>query len=238
MSAQLELKGVHSFYGLSHILNGVSLRVGEGELVGLFGRNGVGKTTTLRTIAGWLAPSQGEITLGDMPLAGRAQDAIARCGVAFVPEDRRIFPGLSVDENLQLGFFQNKRISRSQRREELDRIYLKFPRLFERRRQNGTTLSGGEQQMLTIARALVGRPTVLLIDEPSEGLAPMIVDKIFQLLAELKHEGVSILLVEQNVMRSLQVVDRFYVMRRGEIFMTGDGGSSRDREALLDAVAI
>jgi branched-chain amino acid transport system ATP-binding protein len=235
---QLELTNVHSFYGLSHILNGVTLRVGMGELVGLFGRNGVGKTTTLRTIAGWLVPSEGEISLGDMPLAGKAQDDIARCGVAFVPEDRRIFPGLSVDENLQLGFFQNRQISRAQRREELDKIYRRFPRLFERRRQNGITLSGGEQQMLTIARALVGRPSVLLIDEPSEGLAPMIVDEIFRLLTELKQEGVSILLVEQNIMRSLEVVDRFYVMRRGEIFMAGDGHSPSDREALLNAIVI
>ncbi|TAN25905.1 MAG: ABC transporter ATP-binding protein [Castellaniella sp.] len=235
---QLELKNVHSFYGLSHILNGVTLRVGSGELVGLFGRNGVGKTTTLRTIAGWLVPSEGEILLGDVSLAGKTQDDIARCGVAFVPEDRRIFPGLSVDENLQLGFFQNRRISRAQRREELDKIYARFPRLFERRKQNGITLSGGEQQMLTIARALVGRPSVLLIDEPSEGLAPMIVDEIFRLLTELKQGGVSILLVEQNIMRSLDVVDRFYVMRRGEIFMAGDGHSQDDREALLNAVAI
>lgn len=238
MSKQLELKDVHSFYGLSHILNGVTLHMGEGELVGLFGRNGVGKTTTLRTIAGWLAPSQGQITLGDVSLAGKSQDVIARSGVAFVPEDRRIFPGLSVEENLQLGFFQNRAMPRNQRSAELDQVYRKFPRLYERRKQNGITLSGGEQQMLTIARALVGRPTILLIDEPTEGLAPMIVDEIFQLLAELKRDGVSILLVEQSIKRSLDVVDRFYVMRRGEIFMTGHGDSPDDRDALMSAIAI
>lgn len=234
----LTLKGVHAHYGLSHILQGVDLTVGDGEVVGLFGRNGVGKTTTLRTIAGWNKPSRGEIRLGNENLGGLSADRIARQGVAFVPEDRRIFPGLTVEENLTLGLLQKPSMSRAEGRAELEKIFQRFPRLAERRKQMGITLSGGEQQMLTIARGLIGRPRLMLIDEPSEGLAPMIVDDIFKLLAELRREGVSVILVEQNVMRALQVVDRFYAMERGQIILEGKGDQPQDRERLLEAIAV
>ena len=234
----LSLTGVHAHYGLSHILQGVSFTVGAGEVVGLFGRNGVGKTTTLRTIAGWLKPSRGEIVLDGHRLDGLRPDFIARHGVAFVPEDRRIFPGLTVEENLSLGLLQRARTSRADQRAELEKVFKRFPRLEERRRQMGITLSGGEQQMLTIARGLIGRPRLMLIDEPSEGLAPMIVDDIFALLTELRRDGVAVVLVEQNVMRALKVVDRFYAVERGQIVLEGRGGQPADQERLLQTIAV
>ncbi|MBL8332749.1 MAG: ABC transporter ATP-binding protein, partial [Rubrivivax sp.] len=172
----LELQGVHAHYGLSHVLQGVSLRVGAGEVVGLFGRNGVGKTTVMKTIAGWVAPSAGAVVFDGQAIGGAASETICRRGLGFVPEDRRIFPGLTVEENLGLGFMQTPGTGRAERRRRLDGIYTRFPRLGERRQQMGTTLSGGEQQMLAMARVLVGQPRLLLIDEPTEGLAPMIVD--------------------------------------------------------------
>ncbi len=234
----LSLSGVHTYYGLSHILHGVDLHIKQGEVVGLFGRNGVGKTTTLRTIAGWVAPQRGTISLEGQNLEALKQDQIARSGVAFVPEDRRIFPGLTVEENINLGLLQNPKLSKFEAQESVQSVYRRFPRLRERRTQAGITLSGGEQQMLTLARALVGKPRLVLIDEPSEGLAPMIVDDIFNLLLELKNEGVSVLLVEQNVVRSLQVVDRFYAMRRGTITLAGEASSEEDKKALLDEIAL
>ncbi len=234
----LSLTGVHAHYGLSHILQGVSFTVGAGEVVGLFGRNGVGKTTTLRTIAGWLKPSRGEIVLDGHRLDSLRPDFIARHGVAFVPEDRRIFPGLTVEENLSLGLLQRARTSRADQRAELEKVFKRFPRLEERRRQMGITLSGGEQQMLTIARGLIGRPRLMLIDEPSEGLAPMIVDDIFALLTELRRDGVAVVLVEQNVMRALKVVDRFYAVERGQIVLEGRGGQPADQERLLQTIAV
>jgi len=234
----LQLKGVHAHYGLSHVLQGVDLTVGKGEVVGLFGRNGVGKTTVLRTIAGWLTASQGEILFDGERLDTLRADLIARRGVALVPEDRRIFPGLTVEENLLLGLMQRPQASRAQARAALDEIYDRFPRLAERRRQMGVTLSGGEQQMLTIARALVGKPRLMLIDEPSEGLAPLIVEEIFQLLAQLRAEGVSVLLVEQNVVRALRLVDRFYAVERGRIVLEGLGSRPADHERLLTAIAV
>ena len=234
----LQLKGVHAHYGLSHVLQGVDLTVGKGEVVGLFGRNGVGKTTVLRTIAGWLTASQGEILFDGERLDTLRADLIARRGVALVPEDRRIFPGLTVEENLLLGLMQRPQASRAQARAALDEIYDRFPRLAERRRQMGVTLSGGEQQMLTIARALVGKPRLMLIDEPSEGLAPLIVEEIFQLLAQLRAEGVSVLLVEQNVVRALRLVDRFYAVERGRIVLEGLGSRPADHERLLAAIAV
>ena len=234
----LTLTGVHAHYGLSHILQGVDFSVGNAEVVGLFGRNGVGKTTILRTIAGWLSPSRGEIDFDGQRLDALTPDRIARQGVAFVPEDRRIFPGVTVEENLKLGLLQQPRVSAAEARTALAQVYQRFPRLAERRRQMGTTLSGGEQQMLSIARALIGRPRLMLIDEPSEGLAPMIVDEIFQLLGELRRQGVAILLVEQNVVRALKVVDRFYAVERGKIILEGMGSEPADHERLMEAIAV
>jgi branched-chain amino acid transport system ATP-binding protein len=234
----LELKDVHTHYGLSHVLQGVSLRVDAGEVVGLFGRNGVGKTTVMKTIAGWVAPSQGSVRFDGESIGGVASERICRQGIGFVPEDRRIFPGLTVEENLVLGFMQSPGRSRAEDRRQLDATYTRFPRLGERRQQMGTTLSGGEQQMLAMARVLVGRPRLLLIDEPTEGLAPKIVDEIFTLMEGLRRDGIPILLVEQNMHRAIGLVQRFYVLERGAVVMTGDGTNAADRQALMRQLAV
>ena len=234
----LELKDVHTHYGLSHVLQGVSLRVDAGEVVGLFGRNGVGKTTVMKTIAGWVAPTQGTVHFDGQAIGGVASERICRQGIGFVPEDRRIFPGLTVEENLVLGFMQSPGRSRAEDRRQLDAIYTRFPRLGERRQQMGTTLSGGEQQMLAMARVLVGKPRLLLIDEPTEGLAPKIVDEIFTLMDGLRRDGIPILLVEQNMHRAIGLVQRFYVLERGAVVMTGDGTNAADRQALMRQLAV
>jgi len=234
----LELSGVHAHYGLSHVLQGVDLTVGEREMIGLFGRNGVGKTTIMKTIAGWLRPTTGTITLEGRRLDGLRSERIARQGVAYVPEDRRIFPGLTVEENLSLGLLQRRGIGRAEGRKRLQQIFDRFPRLADRRRQAGTTLSGGEQQMLTIARALVGSPRLLLIDEPSEGLAPMIVDEIFAILDDLRTQGVAVILVEQNVYRAFSLVDRYYAIERGSVILSGAGGEAGARDQLMEAIAV
>ncbi|QTN22172.1 ABC transporter ATP-binding protein [Rhizobacter sp. AJA081-3] len=234
----LELKDVHTHYGLSHVLQGVSLRVDAGEVVGLFGRNGVGKTTVMKTIAGWVAPSQGSVFFDGQAIGGVASERICRQGIGFVPEDRRIFPGLTVEENLVLGFMQSPGRSRAEDRRQLDATYTRFPRLGERRQQMGTTLSGGEQQMLAMARVLVGRPRLLLIDEPTEGLAPKIVDEIFTLMEGLRRDGIPILLVEQNMHRAIGLVQRFYVLERGAVVIAGDGAKAADREALMRQLAV
>lgn len=234
----LELQDVHTHYGLSHVLQGVTLRVNAGEVVGLFGRNGVGKTTVMKTIAGWVAPSAGQLQFDGQSIGGVASEVICRRGIGFVPEDRRIFPGLTVEENLVLGFMQTPGVSRSERRRKLEQLYTQFPRLGERRTQMGTTLSGGEQQMLAMARVLVGQPRLLLIDEPTEGLAPMIVDEIFKLIDGLRRDGVPILLVEQNLHRALDLVDRFYALERGAVVLEGRGGQADDRAALVRQLSV
>lgn len=233
----LELKGVHTHYGLSHVLQGINLQVGKGEVVGLFGRNGVGKTTVIKTIAGWVSPSSGEVIFNGEPLNGVGADQICRRGIGLVPEDRRIFPGLTVEENLHLGQMQCPSRSRLDSRRRMEEIYQRFPRLAERRRQMGTTLSGGEQQMLAIARVLVGEPKLLLIDEPTEGLAPMIVDELFTLIGNLASEGIPIVLVEQNVHRAIGLVNRFYMLERGSVVLDG-GANQADRSALMERLAV
>lgn len=234
----LELKNVHTHYGLSHVLQGIDLRVGKGEVVGLFGRNGVGKTTLIKTIAGWVTPSQGEVVFDGHRLDGVGADVICRRGIGLVPEDRRIFPGLTVEENLRLGQMQCPSRSRAESRRRLDETYQRFPRLAERRRQMGTTLSGGEQQMLAFARVLAGAPRLLLIDEPTEGLAPMIVDELFALIGELALQGIPILLVEQNVHRAIRLTTRHYLIERGQVVCEGDSSDSGQREALLDRISV
>ena len=238
MPDMLEIRGLHVHYGLSHVIQGIDVVARPGEVVGIFGRNGVGKTTLLKAVAGWLRPTSGDVRLGGARLDGLAPDEIARRGVGFVPEDRRIFPGLTVEENLTLGLLQRRGRSRAEERRMRDSIYGRFPRLLERRRQLGTTLSGGEQQMLAIARAMIGAPDVLLIDEPSEGLAPMIAAQIFDIVRELKEQGAIVLLVEQNIHGALEVADRFYAVERGRAILTGDARAAKDREELLAAVAV
>lgn len=234
----LELKGVHAHYGLSHVLQGIDLRVGKGEIIGLFGRNGVGKTTVIKTIAGWVAPSSGQVLFEGERLDGVSADRICRRGIGLVPEDRRIFPGLTVEENLRLGQMQCPSRQRAESRRRLDEIYQRFPRLAERRRQMGTTLSGGEQQMLAIARVLAGAPRLLLIDEPTEGLAPIIVDELFALIAALAREGTPIVLVEQNVHRAIQLTTRHYLIERGHVTFEGDSRVPSERDALLALISV
>ena len=234
----LELVDLHAHYGLSHVLQGISIKVGAGEVVGLFGRNGVGKTTVMKTIAGWVAPSRGRIVFDGAEIGGAASELICRRGIGLVPEDRRIFPGLTVEENLVLGFMQSPRRSKADGRRKLDETYTRFKRLGERRAQLGTTLSGGEQQMLAMARVLVGAPRLLLIDEPTEGLAPKIVDEIFVLMDGLRRDGIPILLVEQNMQRAVGLTQRFYVLERGTVVLEGRGNDESDRVALRRQLAV
>lgn len=210
----LKLDNVHSYYDKSHVLEGVSLNVGDGELVTLLGRNGAGKTTTLRSIAGVVVPRQGSIQFQGKELVGRESFDIARNGIKLVPEHRGIFSLLSVAENLQIA-------DRRDSRWRIPDIYTMFPRLKERRRNPGHALSGGEQQMLAIARALVNNPRILLLDEPTEGLAPVIVDEIVATLHKLREAGVSILLVEQNIAVCEKLADRHYLIEQGRIVYSG-----------------
>jgi branched-chain amino acid transport system ATP-binding protein len=215
----LELTDVHVRYGNILALQGVSLRVDQGELVALIGSNGAGKSTTLRTISGLLHPSQGTITFEGADITGASTDRIVSLGISHCPEGRRIFGGLSVAENLRLGA-----VSRSDGAAvaaDLDMVQQLFPVLKERLDQAGGTLSGGEQQMLAIGRALMSRPRLLLLDEPSLGLAPLMVERIFATIGELKRQGRTILLVEQNVHQALDVADRAYVVETGRITLDG-----------------
>ena len=211
----LQFSEVHTYYGDSHILHGVSLRLEAGEAVGLLGRNGAGKTTAIRSIVGFTPPRAGSITFLDQELVGRPAHKIARLGIGLVPQGRRVFPDLTVRENLLLA--ARERPGGWTLGRALDR----FPRLRERQRQLAGTLSGGEQQMVAIARALMTNPRLLLMDEPSEGLAPMIVREIGAIIAELKAEKLSFILVEQNLALALESVDHVYVMNKGTIVFEG-----------------
>lgn len=234
----LELRNIHVHYGTSHVVQGLSLSAGAGEVLGIFGRNGVGKTTVLKAIAGWLNPSSGSILLDGKPIQGMSTTRIARMGVGFVPEDRRIFPDLTVEENLTLGFMQAPGRSGAKNRAALQEIYAAFPRLRERRLQAGSTLSGGEQQMLAMGRAMIGEARLFLIDEPSEGLAPMIVADIYRIIRRMKAAGCTILLVEQNVTNALDVCDRFVAIERGQVIQAGQAASESDKAELFRAIAV
>jgi branched-chain amino acid transport system ATP-binding protein len=212
----LALDGVHTFYAKSHILHGVSLEVGPGEVVGLLGRNGVGKSTTLKTIMGLARSSEGRITFEGKDIASLAPYRLARMGIGYVPEDRRIFRLLTVLENLRTGLDRTE-VSGERRQALLDKVYTSFPILAERRNQAGGTLSGGEQQMLAIARAMMLEPRIILLDEPTEGLMPRMVSQIRAIIEVLHREGVAILLVEQNVPMTLAVSDRVYIMEKGVV---------------------
>ena len=217
----LEMTAIHAHYGRGQVLCGIDLKVGAGEVVALLGRNGAGKSTTLKTVMGLVCTEAGETRFQGERIDGRPPEAVCQLGIGYIPEDRRIFPGLSVEENLRMGFFQRDRISAADRRDRIDELFAWFPLLKQRRTQDGKTLSGGEQQMLAIARALAGQPQLLLIDEPSEGLAPMIVDDVFNAIQRMKESGIAVLLVEQNVRRALLVSDRAYLIEKGQTVLTG-----------------
>jgi branched-chain amino acid transport system ATP-binding protein len=212
----LSLTDVHTYYGKSHILHGVSLDVGAGEVVGLLGRNGVGKSTTLKSVMGLARPAGGRVTLDGRDITGLAPHHLARVGIAWVPEDRRIFRLLSVLENLRTGL-DRAGMDDTRREALLNKVYGAFPVLRERRHQAGGTLSGGEQQMLAIARAMMLEPRIILLDEPTEGLMPRMVSQIRDIIGLLNREGVAILLVEQNVPLTLTVSSRVYIMEKGVV---------------------
>ena len=216
----LEIKDLHVKYGAIHAIQGVSLGVDEGEVVSLIGANGAGKTTILHTISGLVKAASGSIELLGTNLLKTNPSAMIRLGLAHVPEGRRIFASMTVDENLEMGAFVRK--DRDAVREEIREIYERFPRLMERRNQIAGTLSGGEQQMLAIGRALMGRPKLLLMDEPSMGLAPILVREIFKIIQELKASGMTVLLSEQNARLALSIADRAYVLETGRIVMEGN----------------
>jgi branched-chain amino acid transport system ATP-binding protein len=210
------VEDVHTYYGKSHILHGVSLHVGPGEVVGLLGRNGVGKSTTLKTIMGLVRPSHGAVLLDGNAITGVPPHKLARLGIGYVPEDRRIFRLLTVMENLRTGL-DREGVTEDKRRALLDKVFTYFPVLAERRNQAGGTLSGGEQQMLAIARAMMLEPKIILLDEPTEGLMPRMVSQIRQIIDVLHNEGVAILLVEQNVPLTLEASQRLYIMEKGSV---------------------
>jgi branched-chain amino acid transport system ATP-binding protein len=226
----LEIKDIHTYYGQSHILQGVSLEVQKGEMVTLLGRNGAGKTTTLKSVLGLVAPKSGDITFLGERISGLPPHIISQKGISFVPEERRIVPGLTVYENLKLAMLKNKGKSKSKEKETLDQVLEIFPRLRERLRQEGTSLSGGEQQMLAIARGLVSQPELMLVDEPTEGLMPLLVERIGEVLKEIQENGVTILLVEQNMEMALEISHKAYVMDEGVIKYKGTADEIRRNE--------
>jgi branched-chain amino acid transport system ATP-binding protein len=229
----LVLDDVHARYGAIAALRGISIKVERGEMVALIGANGAGKTTTLVTIAGVLRPTQGSITFEGRSIIGQSPEDIVRKGLALVPEGRHIFPALTVEENLRRG--AAIRSDREAIQRDVDEMCQRFPILGERLRQPGGTLSGGEQQQLAIARGLMSRPKLLMLDEPSLGLAPMLVGEIFELVAQLRETGVTILLVEQNVERTLEIADRVYLMNTGQVEFEGTAGELRQRVDIASA---
>ncbi len=215
----LAVEDLHAHYGKSHILHGVSLGVEAREIVCLLGRNGVGKSTTLKSIMGLVPPTRGAVSFKGVGIAGLSPYRIARLGLGYVPEERRIFPTITVRENLLMGI--KARLAAGNGGWTLERVYGFFPRLKERERQRAGTLSGGEQQMLTIGRTLMGNPELILVDEPTEGLAPMIVEQVERILSEIHRSGTPVLLVEQSMETALALAHRVYVMSKGQIVFTG-----------------
>ena len=226
----LAVEDLHSAYGLSRVLFGISLDIAAGECVCLLGRNGVGKTTTMRSVMGLLRPSAGRVVWKGTDIAGWAPHRVARAGIGFVPEDRRVFAELTVWENLEIA----ARAAGRSGRWTLDAVYGLFPKLRELRNRQGGFLSGGEQQMLTIARTLMGNPELLLLDEPSEGLAPLVVEALLDNIRALKTEGLTILLAEQGVDFSLALADRVYILEKGTVRHSGPASELREDTALRD----
>ena len=229
----LALDDVHTFYGSIEALKGVSLEVRQGEIVTLIGANGAGKSTTLRSINGLNHPRQGTIRFQGKDITNEAPHDVVKMGISQSPEGRRLFPRMSVLENLEMGAFQ--RADKSQLKEDLDRVYALFPRLAERKAQKAGTLSGGEQQMVAIGRALMARPKLLMLDEPSMGLAPIFVEKIFEIVREINDQGTPILLVEQNALMALETANRGYVLETGTITLSDDAKALQKNERVRKA---
>jgi branched-chain amino acid transport system ATP-binding protein len=229
MSA-LHAEGLNTYYGKSHILHGVGLTVAEGQITTLLGRNGAGKTTTLRSLVGLTPPRSGTVSLFGKDITGQPPYRIAAAGVGYVPEGRRVFANLTVDENLRVPIERPGPF-------DIDRVYKLFPRLGERKQNLGRQLSGGEQEMLSIGRALVLNPRLLILDEPSQGLAPLIVKEVFRIVAQMREEGISVLLVEQNVRMSLAISDHAYVLENGQMVYSGPAAELRADESRIQALA-
>jgi branched-chain amino acid transport system ATP-binding protein len=224
----LRLTDVHTYYGTIQALKGISLEVCDGEIVTLIGANGAGKSTTLRSINGLNHPREGTIEFQGTDITDRPPHDIVRMGISQSPEGRRVFPRMTVVENLEMGAYQRE--NRSEIAEDLERVYGLFPRLKERRTQKAGTMSGGEQQMLAMGRALMARPKLLLLDEPSMGLAPIFVEKIFEIVREINEQGTPILLVEQNALMALETANRGYVLETGHVALADDAKVLRDNE--------
>lgn len=231
--AMLEINNIHTYYGNIHALKGISLEVNQGEIVTLIGANGAGKTTTLRTISGLIKPREGSVILNGEDLSQFKAHELVYKGIAMVPEGRGVFARLSVEENLEMGAYS--RDDKDGIKEDLDMVYELFPRMYERRSQVSGTLSGGEQQMLAMGRAMMARPQVLLMDEPSMGLAPILVDDVFNTITKINDEGTTILLVEQNALMALSIADRGYVLQTGEIVLSDDAKKLKENEMVQKA---
>jgi branched-chain amino acid transport system ATP-binding protein len=229
MSA-MQAEGINTYYGKSHILHDVGLSVAEGQITTLLGRNGAGKTTTLRSLVGLTPPRSGRVLLFGTDITGQPPYRVAASGVGYVPEGRRVFANLTVDENLRVPIERPGLYT-------LDRVYQLFPRLGERKQNLGRQLSGGEQEMLSIGRALLLNPTLLILDEPSQGLAPLIVKEVFRIIAQMRAEGLSVLLVEQNVRMSLEISDHAYVLENGQMVYSGPAAELRADETRIQALA-
>lgn len=233
MAAMLEIKDLHVYYGAIHAIKGISLTVNEGEIVTLIGANGAGKSTTLRTISGLLAPRGGSVSFLGKDISGAPAQDIVRAGISQVPEGRRIFANMTVMENLELGAYIRSDKEGIARDYEI--VFGRFPRLRERREQAAGTLSGGEQQMLAMGRALMSRPKLLLLDEPSMGLAPLLIREIFHIIVDINKAGTTVLLVEQNANMALSIASRAYVLETGRITLSGDAGELAQSEAVRRA---
>jgi branched-chain amino acid transport system ATP-binding protein len=229
----LELKDIHTYYGAIHALRGISLTIDEGEIVTLIGSNGAGKSTTLRTISGLLKPREGEITLRGKRIDGMRPHEIVTLGLSQSPEGRRVFARMSVHENLEMGAFSRRDTAALPA--DFERVYTLFPRLRERTAQRAGTLSGGEQQMLAMGRALMAAPKLLLLDEPSMGLSPILVEQIFEIITAINKQGTTVLLVEQNALMALAVANRGYILQTGEIVLSDAAAALARNPAVRDA---
>ncbi len=229
----LSVRDLHSYYGKSHVLQGVCLQVERGELVCLLGRNGVGKSTTLKSIMGIVRPRKGELGLDDQEISGKQPFQVARLGIGYVPEERRVFNSLTVHENLLIGYKPPKyNMSGQDTAWTIEKIYSSFPILKDKQDRKGAYLSGGEQQMLSIARSLLGNPRLILVDEPTEGLAPLIAKEVLQILSTIRQAGTATLMVEQNFNAAIKIADRFYMMSKGQIVFEGNTRALMEAEDL------